>query len=249
MSAIAAMILAGGPAHRAEGVARALIPVRGVPLVGRTLSLTGRFEPGHVVVVAGEGYEAIRGWIGGRAETIRQERPYGSAHAASLALERLTDADDLLLVLYADRPLLTEATVRRLLDAARSTGAAAAILSVHVDRPAGFARIVRDGEGNVIRCTGDCELARAEDSGIREVVAGAYWFHTPALRRVLPPSAVFREKRNLTECVQALVDSGLRAIALPVSDPQEAFAAYSIEDARRAETRFWARLGPPGEKC
>ena len=124
----------------------------------------------------------------------------------------------------------------------KSAETAAALLSARVQQPAGYARIVRDETGRVLRATGDCELVRPSDAQIREVVAGAYWFRTPALRAAIVPPAAMDRKYNLTEFIAPIVQAGGEVIAIPLEDPQEALGVYSEERARLAESLLATRV-------
>lgn len=236
MPDIFAVILAGGPLHRSTGTPRALFQVNGVPLLGHALNLIERFGPKEVVVVAGEGGKAIRTWVAGRARVIEQKDMFGSGHAVGLGLEALAGREGGLLVTYADRVLLREESLR-LLTERRTPATAASLLSVRLERPAGYARIIRDETGRVIRGSGDCDLRSSVEASIREVVAGAYWFDLRSLREVLPPPATLKDKYNLTECLELLVKAGGDVFAVPLDDPREARGVYSEEDARSIETQ------------
>src|SRR5579863_3779844 len=115
MSRISAVILAGGPMHRATGVARALLPVHGMPLIGYVLEVVERLDPESITIVAGEGWSSIQDWVGARARVIEQHELYGSGHAVGLALGHLGKREGDLLVTYADRIFLREVTLRTIL--------------------------------------------------------------------------------------------------------------------------------------
>ena len=234
MADIFAVILAGGPTHRSTGLPRVLLQVNGVPLLGHALDLIERFGPKEVVVVAGEGSEAIRKWVGDRARVIEQKDMFGSGHAVGLGLEALGGREGGLLVTYADRVLLREESVRSLLEG-HTPATAASLLSVRLERPAGYARIIRDEAGRVTRGSGDCDLRSSVEANIREVVAGAYWFDLRSLRAVLPPPSTLKDKYNVTECLELLVKAGGDVLAVPLDDPREARGVYSVEDAKSIE--------------
>lgn len=233
MAHLHAVILAGGPMHRATGGPRTLLAVRGTPLLGYAIDLAERFEPEFITVVAGEGAEQIAAFAGPRAQVLRQVGELGSGHAVALAVEARRRTDGELLVIYADRIFLREETLRSLLGARRH-GRAAALLSVNLERPAGYSRIIRDFDGQVLRASSDCEVNQKE-SRIREVVAGAYSFDIASLREVLPPAATIERKTNLTEFVGPLVAHGHQVVALAASDPAETRGIYSEEEALQAE--------------
>lgn len=234
MADLFAIVLAGGPLHRSTGTPRVLFEVHGVPLLGHALNLIERFGPKEIVVVAGEGSVAIRKWVGDRARVIEQKDMFGSGHAVGLGLEALSGREGGLLVTYADRVLMREESVRSLM-AGHTPSTAASLLSVRLERPAGYARIIRDENGRVTRGSGDCDLRASVEADIREVVAGAYWFDLRSLRAALSPPSALKDKYNLTECLELLVQAGGDVLAIPLKDPREARGVYSEEDAKSIE--------------
>jgi bifunctional UDP-N-acetylglucosamine pyrophosphorylase/glucosamine-1-phosphate N-acetyltransferase len=237
------VILAGGAAHRVESPSpRALLQVHGVPILGYALDLARTFEPRSITVVAKDGCAAIKSWVGEQAAIVEQKEDLGSGHALALALESLPSDTDEVLVTYADRIFLKKRSLQGLLETGRE-GAVAGLLSYRTERPHGYARVVRDSDGKVLRASGDCKLVRPEDGDIREVVAGAYWFRRDALRKALPRAAAMTYKTNLTVCVASLVSNGGLVVALPLEDAREARGTYSSEDARLAESE----IRPPAD--
>ena len=99
-----------------------------------------------------------------------------------------SDSDALIVVLSGDVPLLTAEAIEQLVDAHRRGGAAATMATTVLEDPAGYGRVVRDGDGNVARVVetkdpGDSTQAERE---IREVNTGIFAFSARALRSTLP---------------------------------------------------------------
>lgn len=233
---LSCVVLAGGAKHRSSDEARVMMPVHGVPLLGHVLKLLEPLERQETLIVAGEGFDAVSGFVGGRARMVRQREPLGSGQAVGLALEQLA-GDGGVLIVYGDRIFLKAETLKSLL-AAREKDTMAVLLSVLVQDPAGYARLVRGDDGRVLRVTGDCELRQARDFRIREVVAGAYWFDQKALRESLPAPSEITEKYNLTLCVEQLLKSGGRVAVRQVKDASEARGVYSEAEAAAAELKL-----------
>ena len=77
---------------------------------------------------------------------VKQEEQLGTGHAVQQAISDIP-ADDDLLILYGDVPLITEETLTTLVASCQQSGLA--LLSAYVDDPRGYGRIVRDDIGNV----------------------------------------------------------------------------------------------------
>jgi bifunctional UDP-N-acetylglucosamine pyrophosphorylase/glucosamine-1-phosphate N-acetyltransferase len=97
-------------------------------------------------VVYGHGGDQVRAAFADQADLAwaEQARQLGTGHAVQQAMPGVPD-EARVLVMYGDAPLLTVATLRRLLGA----GGRLALLAAELADPAGYGRVVRDAEGNV----------------------------------------------------------------------------------------------------
>ncbi|HUB08263.1 MAG TPA: bifunctional UDP-N-acetylglucosamine diphosphorylase/glucosamine-1-phosphate N-acetyltransferase GlmU [Myxococcales bacterium] len=176
MASLGAIVLAAGKGTRMKSDRpKVLHEIAGRPLVAFPLALAAEVGAKPVVVVLGNGAEAVRTVIAALpacAETrfAHQADQRGTAHAVLSARDELRAFRGTLLVLYGDVPLLQAATVRRLLDA---PAAPLAFLTSRPLDPTGYGRVVRDVEGRVCRIVEqrDC---RESEAALREVNAGIY---------------------------------------------------------------------------
>src|SRR6266436_1909116 len=113
----------------------------------------------------------------------------GSGDAVMSARDVLRTADSTLLILSGDVPLIRMDTLQLLLKRHHETNNVATILSVRMETPTGYGRIVRNDEGCVLRIAEEKD-ATDEEKQIREINSGIYCFETgklfPALERVQP---------------------------------------------------------------
>ncbi|MGH2993298.1 MAG: bifunctional UDP-N-acetylglucosamine diphosphorylase/glucosamine-1-phosphate N-acetyltransferase GlmU, partial [Solirubrobacterales bacterium] len=119
-------------------------------------------------------------------ETVVQPQPDGTGGAVRAALDLVRDAGTVL-VLSGDHPLISAELISELLEAHRSAGAAATVMTTELDDPASYGRIVRDPEGRVERIVeakhaGD---ATPEQLAIREINTGTYVFEAGPLAEML----------------------------------------------------------------
>jgi len=133
-------------------------------------------------VVVGHQAEAVEATFAGRGLTfVRQDPPRGTGHAVQVAREVFAaHPDRTLLVVNGDVPLLRPETLQRLLDTHRERGAAASLLTVVLDDPGAYGRVVRDEKGGV-RAIVEAKDATGDVKDIREINAGLYAFEVPAL--------------------------------------------------------------------
>jgi bifunctional UDP-N-acetylglucosamine pyrophosphorylase/glucosamine-1-phosphate N-acetyltransferase len=141
-----------------------------------------------------------------------QAEQLGTGHAVMQAMPAIPD-DHLVLVLYGDVPLIRTETLRQLI--AQAGEKSIALLSVVLEDPAGYGRIVRDTAGNVVRIVEQKDANRKE-LAIREVNTGLMAVPARHLRRWL--GALRNDNAQgeyyLTDVVVAAVKEGLRVNAV-----------------------------------
>ncbi|MGH6623475.1 MAG: NTP transferase domain-containing protein, partial [Burkholderiaceae bacterium] len=147
------VILAAGQGKRMRsGLPKVLHPVAGRPMLSHVLQAARSLKaaggmPARIVVIVGHGGEAVRAAYASELDLVfaTQEPQLGTGHAVAQALPHLAD-DAVTLVLYGDVPLVTPATLERLV----AQGAAGvAVLTVSLTDPSGYGRIVRAADGSV----------------------------------------------------------------------------------------------------
>jgi bifunctional UDP-N-acetylglucosamine pyrophosphorylase / glucosamine-1-phosphate N-acetyltransferase len=121
-----------------------------------------------------------------KVRIVTQPEPNGTGGAIRAALPLIEEAETVL-VLSGDVPLISAETIAGLLEAHESSGAAATMLTIELDDPGSYGRVVRDAEGGVERvveakAAGD---ATAEQLAIREINAGTYVFQAGPLAEAL----------------------------------------------------------------
>ena len=199
---------------------KVLHDVCGRPALWHVLRAAMAAKPSTLVVVVHHGREeveaAVRSW-GIRPEPafVEQGDPLGTGHAVAVTEEAVSGAAEVL-VLSGDDPLITGRQVRDLLRVHRRTRAAASILTTVLDDPAGFGRILR--EGNQLVGIAQEADASAEVRRIREVSTLVYAFRREDLFKALP--LVGRNNRQheyyLPDVITILTEKGERVSVVPV---------------------------------
>ncbi|CAG9235408.1 fused N-acetylglucosamine-1-phosphate uridyltransferase and glucosamine-1-phosphate acetyltransferase [Paraburkholderia tropica] len=144
------VILAAGMGKRMHSaLPKVLHPLAGKPLLSHVIDTARTLSPTRLVVVIGHGGDAVRAAVGAPdVQFALQEQQLGTGHALAQALP-LLDPSVPTLVLYGDVPLTRASTLKRLTDAAGAN--AYGILTVTLDDPTGYGRIVRGATGEVVR--------------------------------------------------------------------------------------------------
>lgn len=143
------VILAAGMGKRMRSeLPKVLHPLAGEPLLAHVLDTARALAPSRLVVVVGHGADEVRAAVGAPdVQFAEQEQQLGTGHAVRQALPLLDPAQPTL-VLYGDVPLTRASTLKRLLAAADGRYG---VLTVTLDDPTGYGRIVRDAGGKVER--------------------------------------------------------------------------------------------------
>jgi len=157
---LSTIILAAGQGKRMRSnLPKVLQPLAGRPMLGHVIDCAGALEADDVCVVHGHGAEAVRAaFPGDRLRWVLQAEQLGTGHAVQQAMPGTPD-DNRVLVLFGDVPLLTPETCRRLVD--ETPAGDVAVLTVDMDDPTGYGRIIRDGH-SVTRIVEDKDASPAE---------------------------------------------------------------------------------------
>ena len=156
------------------------------------------------------------------ATVVEQPEQRGTGDAVRLALEALPEADGALIVVSADTPLLSAATLAGLLDAHLESGAAATVLTAVVDDPTGYGRVVRRADGSVDGIVEDRD-ADPDQRAIAEINSGVYAFDAGPLAAALTRvgTANSQGEHYLTDVVALLRADGRTVSARVVADAVE----------------------------
>ena len=219
------VILAAGQGKRMHSDRpKVLHPLAGRPLLAHVLDTARSLAPSRVCVVYGHGGEQVREAIGDDSIAwVRQAPQLGTGHALQQALPML-GADAQTLVLYGDVPLTRADTLRAM---AAAAGDGVALLTVTLDDPTGYGRIVREG-GAVKRIVEEKD-ATAAQRALREVNTGIMVLPTRHLARWLASLRDDNAQREyyLTDVIAAAVGEGVAVRAVQPTSAWEALGVNS----------------------
>jgi bifunctional UDP-N-acetylglucosamine pyrophosphorylase / glucosamine-1-phosphate N-acetyltransferase len=171
---LSVVILAAGQGKRMNSaLPKVLQPLAGRPLLEHVIDAARSLEPDHVYVVYGHGGARVQAALQkAKVEWVLQAQQLGTGHAVMQAMPLIPD-DHTVLVLYGDVPLIKPGTLRQML--AGAADGSLAVLTVELDNPEGYGRIVRDASGRVqtIVEQGDATAAQRRISEINTGVMAA----------------------------------------------------------------------------
>ncbi|MEP7030037.1 MAG: bifunctional UDP-N-acetylglucosamine diphosphorylase/glucosamine-1-phosphate N-acetyltransferase GlmU [Pseudolabrys sp.] len=216
-----AIVLAAGEGTRM----RSDLPKSLHLLGGRTLvehALAAAAEAGGMataVVVGpdrGDVAEAAKA-VAPKTEIFEQRERLGTAHAVLAAKKAIDRKPDDILVMFADTPLVSAATLRQL-RAALANGAAVVVLGFNAGEPKGYGRLImRGGELLAIREDRDTSPEEGKISfcnGGLMALAGA---HAPAILAKIS-NANSKGEYYLSDAVAIARDMGLKAVAIETGE-------------------------------
>ena len=218
------VILAAGQGKRMHSnLPKVLHPIAGKALVAHVIDTARSLSPERLCLVYGHGGDIVRNTLA--ADDLRwalQEPQLGTGHAVQQALPHLSDAGTTL-VLYGDVPLIQAETLKRLLQAAQN---ALAILTVELENPSGYGRMVRNDAGQVVRIVEQKDATPAE-LAIREINTGIMAMPTARLATWLAQLSNNNAQREyyLTDIVGMAVAEGL---PIHTAHPQHAWEVLGV---------------------
>ena len=214
------VILAAGQGTRMRSaLPKVLHPVAGKSMLGHVIDTARALQPKSIQVVIGHGAEQARERLAGDdLGFVVQAEQLGTGHAVAQALPSLSA--ERVLILYGDVPLIQAETLQRLLQKAGNDQIA--LLTVLLDDPSGYGRIVRDGRGEV-QAIVEHKDASDEQRAIREGNTGI--LAVPGCRigewlgRLSNSNA--QGEYYLTDVIAMAVADGLRVATEVASDALE----------------------------
>lgn len=151
---VAAIILAAGKGTRMKSdLHKVLHPIAGRAMLLHLIDSVAALAPEHTIVVtgaAGEQVEAAVTPLG--VATVPQHEQLGTAHAVRQAEAALAGFEGDVLVLYGDVPLVSSATMRRMVDRLHADDApAAVVLGFRPTDPGAYGRVIADADGRIAK--------------------------------------------------------------------------------------------------
>jgi bifunctional UDP-N-acetylglucosamine pyrophosphorylase/glucosamine-1-phosphate N-acetyltransferase len=228
------VILAAGTGKRMRSaLPKVLHPLAGRPLLSHVLDVARTLNPTRLVVVVGHGADQVQKAVGAPdVQFAIQEQQLGTGHAVLQALP-LLDSTVPTLILYGDVPLTRASTLKRLADTA---GQQYGVLTVTLDDPTGYGRIVRDAMGKVQRIV-EQKDANADQQKITEINTGIVITPTAQLGEWLASlkNDNVQGEFYLTDVVERALEAGIDVVTSQPDDEWETLGVNSKQQLAELE--------------
>ncbi len=238
--ALQVVILAAGKGTRMRSsLPKVMQPLAGQPLLAHVLRVSRALGAIRPIVVYGHGGDVVQQAFTDEAiDWVLQAEQKGTGHAVQVALPVL-ESHGHTLILYGDVPLLSVATLQRLL-ATCSDDSTVGLLTVTLENPTGYGRIVRE-QGEVARIV-EQKDASADELAISEVNTGILCVPNALLHRWLPElrNANAQGEYYLTDLIGMATRVG---VAVSAVQPDTAWEVEGVNDKLQLATleRVWQR--------
>jgi len=207
------IILAAGQGTRMRSaLPKVLHPLAGKPLVHHVIDTASALGATAIHTVIGHGAEKVQAQLRDLpTHWVMQEQQLGTGHAVAQASPNIAD-DSIALVLYGDVPLVQAETLQKLLTAVNSKQMA--LLTVEMNDPTGYGRIVRDTEQRIVAIVEQKDANDAQKK-ISEVNTGILAAPAHLLKQWLPQLEANNAQREyyLTDIIGLAVKQGINVVA------------------------------------
>lgn len=238
------VVLAAGQGTRMKSaLPKVLHKIAGRSMLGHVLAVAQQLDADAISVVVGPDMEAVRAEALARAPQTRvwvQAQQRGTADALLAARDALASHSGDVLVLYADTPLLSAATLEKL-RARLDAGAGIAVLGFEAADPAGYGRLLID-EGGWLRAIREDKDASDEELRVRLCNSGVMAFGLDDLLGVLGRigNANAKGEYYLTDAVEIARAGGTRAAVVACAE-DEVLGVNARDQLAAAEAIFQKR--------
>jgi len=206
-------------------MAKVMYELNNKPMVEYVVELASKLQAQRILLVVGWQKQTVIDHMKKSfpsVEFIEQAEQLGTGHAVLQTTGALKEFDGDVIVLSGDVPLLTERTTRSLVGYHRTSDASATILTMELDNPSGYGRIVRHQDGSVKKIVEHKDATKKELT-INEINSGIYIFDREklfeALQQITPTNA--QEEYYLTDVFEIFSKNSWRVSAVKALDTIE----------------------------
>lgn len=242
------IILAAGEGTRMKSkLPKVLHRVCGKPILEYVINASKKSKIDKNIVIIGHGGDAIREYFKDKSvifkeQPLGEDVPYGTGFAVMQAEDEIND-EDTVVILCGDTPLMTEDSIKILLDYHKGNKLYGTVLTTLLDDARGYGRIKRDKDGNISKIVEDKDATDLEKE-IKEINSGVYCFNGKILKMFLKrlDNNNAQNEYYITDIIGILKDEGYSLGACVIEDKDEIHGVNSREQLSFSESLMRSRI-------
>jgi bifunctional UDP-N-acetylglucosamine pyrophosphorylase/glucosamine-1-phosphate N-acetyltransferase len=224
MDDLVTVILAAGKGTRMKSdLVKILHPIAGLPMLAYPIRAARQTGCSRIIVVVGHQRQKVEDvFKNDNIAFAYQVEQLGSGHAVAVTKDLLKGFDGDVLILCGDVPLLTPGTLKNFYQSHKDNKAEVSVLSVVLDDPLGYGRILRDGSGNFYGIVEQRDTS-ADQKAISEINTGIYCCRASFLFEAIQKVGTDNDQGEyyLPDIVSIANREGKRVQAIQTDDFQE----------------------------
>jgi len=237
---LSVLVLAAGEGTRMKSdIPKVLHTICGRPMLYYVLDAVNDIKPSEVAVVTGHKSDSVEDKIKKYSRNInvlRQKNQKGSGHAVMCAGSWIKRQKGNVIVVCGDTPLIKSGSLKNIVDKHFREQNAITVLTVKLDNPFGYGRVVRGFDTRVSKSVEEKD-ATAEEKEIKEINVGTYCFESKvllgALKKIKPNNA--KKEYYLTDVISIACEEGCRVGGLCIDNVEETLGINRKNELAKAE--------------
>ncbi|MBN1380810.1 MAG: NTP transferase domain-containing protein [Deltaproteobacteria bacterium] len=238
-NALSTIILAAGKGTRMKSdLAKVLHQLGGRPLISYSIDLAHQIGSEKICAVIGHQADAVRRVVKDRAVIFVEQRELlGTGHAVMQARDIFDGYEGTILILCGDVPLLSLATTQALIETHRREKAHITVMTVVLQDPGSYGRIVKDASGAICRIV-EAKDATEEEKKIGEINTGIYCVECNTLFDAVSQigNTNVQKEYYLTDIIEIAIQKRLKVQSFLAVEPIEVMGINTPEDLHKAVT-------------
>jgi len=233
------VILAAGMGKRLGGDSQKTVKkILGKSIVRYLLDTIKKFNPDRIIIVVGYKKEEVFEELKEEEEIeyVEQKELKGTGDAVLQTENILKNFYGDIIVLNGDTPLVSENTIRKLLQIHRESDSDCTFLTTILENPTGYGRVIRNDENKVKEIVEELN-ATEEQKRIKEINAGVYIFKSDNLFYALKKIEMNPVKKEyyLTDIIKIFNKENKKISTYTTPEPDETIGINTPEDLKKVE--------------
>jgi len=209
-------------------------------LIAHVVRAAQALNPHSIITIVGHQAEeverAVLAEAGDLAGFVTQAKQRGTGDAVESARSKLENSDSLVLVLSGDVPMIKAETLRKFIEHHNSARADCSILSVRLENPTGYGRVIRD-QNDTFQKIVEQRDATEEQRQVKEINSGIYCFDSKQLYRALRSVEPANDQGEyyLTDVPEIILRNGGSVSVFLHNDAREVYGVNSRSELAEFE--------------